>query len=63
MAEEALATARRLPEDRPSRVEIENAGANLVTFLIFKEAAKARDTAAEMQALRGRRRTEGGPDG
>ena len=37
MVEGALATARRLPEDHPSRVEMENAGANLATFLMFKD--------------------------
>ena len=37
IVEEALAIARRLPEGHPSRVEIENAGANLVTFLMFKD--------------------------
>ncbi len=37
IVEEALAIARRLPEGHPSRTEIENAGANLVTFLMFKD--------------------------
>ncbi len=37
IVEDALAIARRLPEGHPSRTEIENAGANLVTFLMFKD--------------------------
>ena len=34
---QALAIAGRLPEDHPSRIEIENAAKNLVTFLRFKD--------------------------